>query len=225
MGKLESGERRMEFHDVASRRRTVRQFRQKPVPSESVRRALETGLEAPSNAHLKSWQFILLRDRERRLRTVTEGLKARDMKDREEIERFIARFADEELKSVYRRSLPMQLSMMLEAPEVLVVCYKMKPLAECRSLFELNPMASVWMCIENIMLALAAEGLFGCTYTPYDSQGLKSALSVPPEYQVAAVIPFGFPGQEAETRKRESLDERVHINTWGTREAPQRAGT
>jgi nitroreductase len=214
----------MEFHDVASTRRTVREFRQGSVPSESVRRALEAGLQAPSNAHLKSWQFILLRDREQRLRTVTEGLKARDMKDREEIERFIARFAEEDLKSVYRRSLPVQLSMMLEAPEVLVVCYKMRPLAECHSLFELNPLASVWMCIENIMLALAAEGLFGCTYTPYDSQGLKSTLGVPPEYQVAAVIPFGFPKQEAETRKFESLDERLHIDTWGTREAPKRSG-
>jgi nitroreductase len=205
----------MEFHEVAARRRTVREFRPAPVPRESVRRALETGLQAPCNAHLKSWQFILLRNREKRLRAVTEGLKARDMKDREEIERFIARFAEEELKSVYRRSLPMQLTMMLEAPEVLVVCYKMKPLAECRGLFDLNPLASVWMCIENIMLALAAEGLFGCTYTPYDSQGLRNILSVPPDYQVAAVIPFGFPQREPEARKRENMDERLHVDTWG----------
>jgi nitroreductase len=205
----------MEFYETAARRRTVREFRQEQVPWESMRRALQTGLQAPCNAHLKSWQFILLRNREQRLRAVTEGLKARDIKDREEIERFISRFAEEELKSVYRRSLPVQLTMMLEAPEVLVVCYKMKPLAECRGLFELNPLASVWMCVENIMLALAAEGLFGCTYTPYDSQGLKNILSVPPEYQVAAVIPFGFPKREPEARKPENLNERLHVDTWG----------
>lgn len=170
-----------------------------------------------SNAHLKSWQFILLRDREKRIRTVAEGLKARDMKDRAEIEAFVSRFAEEELRKVYRRSLPLQLTMMLEAPEVLVVCYKMKPLAECRSLFELNPLASGWMCVENIMLALAAEGLFGCTYTPYDSKGLRDSLGVPPDHQVAAVIPFGFPRKAPEAQKPENPDERLHIDTWGNR--------
>ena len=121
----------------------------------------------------------------------------------------------EELKKVYRRSLPVQLTMMLEAPEVLVVCYKMKPQAECRSLFELNPLASVWMSIENIMLALAAEGLFGCTYTPYDAQGLKDALGVPADFQVAAVIPFGAPAEAPEAQPPESLEKRLHIDRWG----------
>ena len=204
----------MEFQKVVSRRRTVREFRADPVPEESVRRALEAGLKAPCNAHLKSWHFVLLRDRERRLRAVAKGLKARDMKDPDEIERFIARFTEDELKSVYRRSLPVQMSMMIEAPELLVVCYKMKALAACRTLFELNPLASVWMCIENIMLALADEGLFGCTYTPYDAQGLKDILEIPPEYEVAAVIPFGFPKTGPDQRTSEDLDPRLHIDLW-----------
>jgi len=207
----------MDFMEVVSGRRTVREFDSKPVPPDSVRRALEAGLRAPCNAHLKSWQFILLRDREKRIRTVTEGLKARDMKDQAEIETFVTRFAEEELRKVYRRSLPLQLTMMLEAPEVLVVCYMMKPLAECRTLFELNPLASVWMCVENIMLALAADGLFGCTYTPYESSGLKRALGVPSEYQVAAVIPFGFPRKAPDAMAQENLDERLHIDAWGNR--------
>ncbi len=84
----------MEFDDVVAKRRAVREFSQESVPWESVRRALEAGLEAPCNAHLKSWQFILLRDREKRRRTVVEGLKARDMRNAVEIERFVARFAE-----------------------------------------------------------------------------------------------------------------------------------
>jgi nitroreductase len=207
----------MDLKEVVAKRRTVREFEARPVPPDAVRRALEAGLLAPCNAHLKSWQFILLRDREKRIRTVTNGLKARDMKDRAEIEAFVSRFAEEELRKVYRRTLPLQLTMMLEAPEVLVVCYKMKPLAECRSLFELNPLASAWMCVENIMLALAAEGLFGCTYTPYDANGLREALGIPSEYQVAAVVPFGFPRKAPEPQAPESLDERLHFDTWGNR--------
>ncbi len=204
----------MEFYEAVASRRTVREFRADPVPEEAVRRALAAGLQAPSNAHLKSWHFILLRDPEKRRRTLVEGLRARDMKDRAEIERFLERFSEEELKRVYRRTLPLQLTMMLEAPEVLVVCYKMKALPECRTLVELNPLASVWMCIENIMLALAAEGLFGCTYTPYDAAGLKSFLGVPAGFETAAVIPFGTPRVPPRPADPEPLEPRLHVDAW-----------
>jgi nitroreductase len=211
----------MEFYEAVARRRTVRQFRPEPVPEEAVRRILKSGLKAPSNAHLKSWQFILLRDREKRRRAVVEGLRARDMKDKAEIERFLEKFTDETLKEVYRRSLPVQLTMMLEAPELLVVCTQMKPLAECRTLFDLNPLASVWMCIENIMLAMAAEGLFGCTYTPYDASGLKSVLEIPPGWEVAAVIPFGYPKTLPTPNAEEDLDHRLHIDAYLVAAQPQ----
>jgi 5,6-dimethylbenzimidazole synthase len=70
------------------------------------------------------------------------------------------------------------------------------------------------MCIENIMLALAAEGLFGCTYTPYESQGLKEFLGVPAGYEIAAVIPFGFPKEPAEEGENENLEARLHVDGW-----------
>lgn len=204
----------MELYEAVARRRTVREFRPDPVPEATVRRVLQAGLKAPSNAHLKSWQLVLLRDPERRRRAVVEGLRARNLQRGEEVESFVARFSDDTLKEVYRRSLPLQLTMMLEAPELLVVCYTMKPLAECRTLFELNPLASVWMCIENIMLALASEGLFGCTYTPYDATGLKQHLGMPAGWEVAAVIPFGYPRHEPGPGDADDLDTRLHIDTW-----------
>ena len=204
----------MDFYEAVRRRRTVREFDPSPVDEAKVRRALAAGLAAPSNAHLKSWEFILMRDREGRRKAVVEGLKARDIKDKDQMESFLAAFENETLKEVYRRALPVQMTMMLEAPEVLVVCYRMKPLASCKTLFELNPLASVWMCIENICLALAAEGLYGCTYTPYDSKGLKEHLGVPAGFEIAAVIPFGRPRTAPGPGEDEGLDKRIHIDRW-----------
>jgi nitroreductase len=204
----------MEFSEVIQTRRTVREFQSRPVEEGKVRRVLEAGLAAPSNAHLKYWEFILLRDRTLRRRAVVEGLRARDLKDEGEIEKFLASFEDERLKDVYRKSLPLQMTMMLEAPEVLIVCTKMKPLGAIKSLFELNPLASAWMAIENIVLAMAAEGLFGCTYTPYETEGLKKHLGVPAGYEIAAVIPFGYPAKIPEPREGEVLDARLHIDRW-----------
>jgi nitroreductase len=204
----------MDFYDAVRKRRTVREFQAKPVEEDKMRRVLEAGLRAPSNAHLKYWEYILLRDKEARKTAIVEGLRARDIKERAEVEKFISAFDDEHLKQVYRKALPVQLTMMLTAPEILVVCYKIKPLNECKRLFDLNPLASVWMCIENIMLAMASEGLFGCTYTPYDSEGLKRTLGVPGGYEIAAVVPFGYPAGILEPWPEEGLDKRLHIDRW-----------
>lgn len=204
----------MEFYEAVERRRTVRRFQPTPVDEEKVRRVLEAGLNAPSNAHLKYWEFILLRDPIKRREAMIEGLRARDLKDKEEIERFIAPMGNETLKEVYRRSLPLQLTMMLEAPELLIVCYKIKKLSEVKTFFELNPLASVWMCVENIMLAMAAEGLYGCTYTAYDSDGLKKHLGIPDGYEVASVIPFGYPGETPTARELEIVEDRLHVDRW-----------
>ncbi|MCX6560747.1 MAG: nitroreductase family protein [Candidatus Aminicenantes bacterium] len=204
----------MNFEEVVAGRRTVREFLARPIEEGKVRRVLEAGLAAPSNAHLKSWEFILLRDRESRRTAVVDHLKARNLADREETDRFLAAFEDEALKSVYRRSLPLQLTMMLEAPEVLIVVYTAKPLVDCRRLFDLNPLASAWMCIENIMLAMAAEGLFGCTYTPYDAAGLKKHLGIPEGREIAAVIPFGYPAKMPDAWPAEALEPRLHVDRW-----------
>jgi len=105
--------------------------------------------------------------------------------------------------------------MMLEAPELLVVCYKMrKPLREVTSLFDLNCLASAWCAIENALLAMAAEGLYGVTYVARDAEGLKAFLGVPIGMEVAAVIPFGYPKTPPVEGETPPLDRRVHIDRW-----------
>ena len=203
----------MDFYQAIAARRTVRHFSSSPVETEKINRVLTAGLSAPSNAHLKSWQFILLKDRGNRRAALADAMKARDLKNQDEIEKIVDG-KSEELKEVYRRALPFQLTMMLTAPEVLLACYRMKALGEIKTHFELNPLASVWLCIENILLAMSAEGLYGCTYTPFETRELKAFLGLPPGYEVGAVIPFGYPAVVPEPNKPEPLPPRLHIDRW-----------
>jgi len=205
----------LEFYEAVSKRRTVREFSSKLVEDEKMRRILAAGLKAPANAHLKDWEFILLKDPENRRKALVDALKARDLKDKNGIEELIKTMPYEELKVVYRKSLPMQLTMMLEAPELLLVCYKMKKqIGEVKTLFELNNLASVWCCIENIVLAMAAEGLYGCTYSPYNTADLKKYLNLPSDMEVAVLIPIGYPKKQPEEREPEDLDARLHVDKW-----------
>lgn len=70
------------------------------------------------------------------------------------------------------------------------------------------------MCIENTVLATTAEGLFACTYTPYDAEGLMKVLGVPAGWQVAALIPFGYPRTPPNPVEAEDLDSRLHVDAW-----------
>ena len=50
--------------------------------------------------------------------------------------------------------------------------------------------------------------------TPYDAYGLMKVLGVPAGWQVAAVIPFGFPRTPPSPAEAEDLDSRLHVDTW-----------
>src|SRR4030043_1977280 len=109
----------MEFYEVVTKRRTVREFKRDPIEPMKIRRVLKAGMMAPSGGHIQEWEFVLLQDEEQKRAAVVEGLKARNLVDPEAIESFVSRFKHEALRRVYRKSLPLQLSMMLEAPQVL----------------------------------------------------------------------------------------------------------
>jgi len=116
---------------------------------------------------------------------------------------------------MYLKAIPVQKRMLMSSPELLVVCFRMKtPLKDCKTLYELNNLASVWTCIENILLAMAAEGLFGVTYIPHETSALKRILKVPEDYEVAALIPIGYPKPYQVKQKPTSLRDKIHKDKW-----------
>ena len=205
----------MDFYDVVKRRRSVREFQSKPVEEEKLLRVFEAGLKAPSHNHLREWEFILIKNVEQRKRVVGLGTKAENVMNQIELEKATEGMADELQKEMYLKALPVQKRMLMSSPELLVVCFRMKKtLKECKTLYELNNFASVWACIENILLAMAAEGLYGVTYVPRETASLKKVLDIPQDYEVAAVIPIGYPTDYFVKQKIVLLKEKMHYNKW-----------
>ena len=52
----------MEFDAVLEKRRSVRRYRETPVPRESILRVLEAARLAPSAGHRQPWHFIVVED-------------------------------------------------------------------------------------------------------------------------------------------------------------------
>jgi nitroreductase len=205
----------LDFYEVVKKRRSVREFQPKPVEEEKLLRVLEAGLKAPSHDHLRQWEFVFVRDVEQRKRVVGFGAKAENATSWTELEKTTEGMTDELQKEMYLKALPVQKRMLISSPELLVVCFRMrKPLKECKTLYELNNFASVWACIENILLAMAAEGLYGVTYIPHETVSLKKILDIPHDYEIAALIPIGYPTDYFVKQKTISLKEKMHYNRW-----------
>ena len=53
----------MDFYDVLAKRRTIRDFSNKIVPDDVLKKVLNAALKAPTNDHLRQLEFIVIRDR------------------------------------------------------------------------------------------------------------------------------------------------------------------
>ena len=205
----------LDFYQVVNKRKSVREFQSRPVEKEKLLRILEAGLKAPSNNHLRQWEFILIKDAEQRKKVAELVAKAKNITNETELEKTLDNWADELQKEMYRKALPVQEKMLVSSPELLIVCFRLrKPLKECETLYDLNDLASVWMCIENILLAMTAEGLYGVTSVPRETASLKKVLGIPEGYDVAAAIPIGYPENYPIKQKTISLEEKLHYNKW-----------
>jgi nitroreductase len=49
--------------DFVFRRRSIRQYLDKPVPAEDVTALLEAGMAAPTASNMKPWHFVIVEDR------------------------------------------------------------------------------------------------------------------------------------------------------------------
>lgn len=204
----------MELQKAIAQRRTIRDFSDKSIDQEIIEIALGAGLKAPSYNHLKQWDFILVKDLKIRL-ALTESEKMIE----EITDELKKAFEDHDIlvKEMYLDAIPKQKRMILTAPELLVAVYKPKTqVSESKRVYDLNCLASVWCCIENILLSLAENDVFGVTFIPQNTQAVKEALNIPQELEVAAIIPFGYKASNAKTipQKQVLLEEKLHMNKW-----------
>lgn len=204
----------MELQEAIAKRRSIRDFSDESVSMDIIKKALEAGLKAPSYNHLKQWDFILVQDLGKRYQlTQTEEMMEAVTGELEESLKSYESIAQE----MYLDAIPKQKRMLMEAPELLAVIYKPKTKVEdSQRIYDLNCMASVWCCIENILLSLAEDEVFGVTFIPKNTAGVKVVLGVPAELEVAALIPFGYKkqGTKLYPQKEVDLNKALHINNY-----------
>jgi nitroreductase len=167
---------------------------------------------------MREWHFVLLNDRARRKELLDQIIHPVGQKGATAIvNRW--KMTDAVQREMYIEGIPRQYSMLNEAGAlILPFFYQPSPLLKPRSLSDLNGFASIWCCIENILIAAAAEGIFGVTRIPFDEERrtIKSFLNIPDGYEMPCYIALGYPAENAQRARQVEilLEERIHADRW-----------
>lgn len=207
----------MELYEAIERRRTVREFEDRPVEEKITKKIIAAGLRAPTNNHLREWEFVIINDKKERLRV----LNLKDMTSYDECEKMMDSFnmTDSDQRGMYHIAMPKQFSMLYNSGCLILPFFKLRePLMQPSCLSSLNEFASIWCCIENILLAAAGEGLQGVTRIPMDEElkHIKKIINHPDTYAMPCYIALGYPKKDAKLpiQKTINVSSRIHINKW-----------
>ena len=207
----------MDVYEAIRARRTIRDFEDRQVGMGTIERIIDAGLKAPTNNHLRQWEFVIVNGKEERANL----LRVENMTSRDECEQMLDGFGmtDEVQRNMYREAMPRQFSMLYNAGGLILPFFKIRePLLQPNSLSSLNDFASIWCCIENMLLAAASEGLLGVTRIPMaeESEHIKTAVGHPENYVMPCYIALGYPAKNASVPAQKSIcaKDKIHINIW-----------
>jgi nitroreductase len=208
----------MDVYEAIAARKTIRDFAPREIEHELIKKIITAGFKAPTNNHMREWHFVLLQDKARRKELLDRVIHPVGKKGSIGI---INRWGltDERQREMYIEAIPRQYNMLYNAGCLMLPCFcQPAPLLKPKDLSALNPFASIWCCIENILLAAAAEGIFGVTRIPAEAERkiLKEYLNIPEGYEIPCYLALGYPAETAmrASQVEISINERIHTDGW-----------
>ena len=186
----EQSRRADDFLDLMQRRRTVREYSDRPVPFELIEKAISAAGTAPSGANLQPWRFVVVSDPKVKR-------QIREAAEREEHESYHHRMSDKWL----RRLAPLgtdEHKPFIEIAPYLIVVFRITTIVEDG---ESEPtyysQESVGIAVGLLLAALHNMGLATLTHTPSPMKFLQEILGRPKNEVPFVLIPVGFPTEDA----------------------------
>ena len=207
----------MEFYEAVEKRRIVREFLDKEVDFEVIKKILEAGNKAPTWSHNRNWSFIILKTDEEKEYAFEYAKKIADKFDADKYLNIPRPYPVTLAQKMYAYAMPRQFTMLKNAPYVIIPVFKSKDL-NGEYVSKLNPFSTIWCVIENIFLAVAAEGLACSMRIPLNEEHdiVKEKLKVPRTYMIPAFIGIGYanPNEKELEQHYPEIEKQLHFGRW-----------
>lgn len=172
----------MELYEVLEKRRTYRDYSDREVSDEILKRVIGAAFKAPTNDHLRQLEFIVVRGREN-IAKIIEPL-AKNMAAFKNLVHEVDESGDKDKMAMFADALPKQQRMLMQSGLLIIPFFRQQtwPLLKPTEQSSLNYFASAWCAVENMLLAATAEGLGTVFHIPVADEVEKSRrLSVLPK--------------------------------------------
>ena len=199
----EMRQRLNDFYTEVNRRRTVREFCDRPVPRDIIETALMAANTAPSGANLQPWHFVAVSG-------AATKRKIREAAEIEEREFYEHRATPEWLAALEPIGTDSNKPFLETAPYLIAVfLQKFGVLEDGRKVKHYYPTESTGLATGILITALHLAGLVCLTHTPSPMKFLNEILGRPKSERPFLLLVTGYPADDAEVPdiNRKSLDE------------------
>ncbi len=190
------------FYQLMNKRRTVRDFSDKPVPKEIMENIILTASTAPSVAHKQPWNFCLIGDPEikKRIRKAAE---------KEEKENYSGRMSERWLRDLNPFGTDWKKPFLEVVPWHIVVFKRVYEVVNGEKNNNYYVNESVGIATGFLLAAIHNAGLVALTHTPSPMNFLCSVLNRPENERPFLLIPVGYPADNVMVPdiKRKSLED------------------
>ncbi len=196
----EMRERVERFYADMARRRTVREFSDRPVPRDIIETALLAAGTAPSGANLQPWHFVVVSNAETRK-------KIRAAAEAEEREFYEHRASPEWLAALEPLGTDSNKPFLETAPYLIAVfLQKYGRLEDGRKVKHYYPTESTGLATGMLITALHQAGLATLTHTPSPMKFLNEILGRPTSERPFLLLVVGYPAGDARVPDIERKD-------------------
>jgi nitroreductase len=195
--------RSAEFRDRMARRRTVRQFSDRPIPSGVIENCLRSAGSAPSGANLQPWHFVVIANQ-------AVKSKIRAAAEKEEHEFYHGRAPQEWLDALAPLGTDENKDYLERAPVLIAIFAKtFDLLPDGRKVKNYYVSESVGIATGLLIAAVHNAGLVSLTHTPSPMGFLNEILDRPKNERAYLLLVTGYPAEDARVPdiSKKSLDE------------------
>ena len=179
------------FYLEMKKRRTVRDFSDRPVPKQVIETAISAAGTSPSGANQQPWHFVV----------VSDPAKKREIREAAEVEEraFYQGRAPDEWLDVLEPLGTDENKPFLEIAPYLIVIFLKKTTIDENGITHKNyyPTESVGIATGILISALHLSGLATLTHTPSPMKFLNQILGRPDNERPFLVLVTGYPSDEA----------------------------
>jgi nitroreductase len=203
----EMEKRSIEFYQWMDKRRTVRDFSNKPIPKEVIENIILTASTAPSGAHKQPWTFVVVSDPEIKKQIRIEA-------EKEEFESYNGRMPEEWLKDLRPLQTDWRKEFLEIAPYLIIVfkrSYELEKDGHKHQNYYVTE--SCGIACGFLLSSIHHAGLVALTHTPSPMNFLSKVLNRPENEKPYLLIPVGYPADECWVPdiKRKELEK---ISVW-----------